>query len=190
MSNSARTALCIVRAATPRLRPLQLLLADCIDLLQLLLPIFVRFSCCSPIASICFNCCSPFLSASAAARHLCLLQLLLPDCVHFNCSPIASVAPRLRPLQLLLRLHLQLPDCVRFDCCIVAKSNFLVERCPPKQARVQSQKIYTLLWSKNIITTPYMDIIAIITVCHLLAMVPLSIDERSKVMSESESQTP
>ena len=95
----------------------------------------VRFSCCSPIALIRFNCCSPFASASAAARHLCLLQLLLPDCVRFNCSPIASalaVAPRLQ-VQLLLRLHtcsspiacasaaapplrplrLLLPDCIR-----------------------------------------------------------------------------
>ena len=85
---------------------------------KLLLPDCVRFSCCSPIASIHFNCCSLFVSASDAARHLCLLPLLLPDCVHFNCSPIASasaVAPRLRPLHLLLRLHLQL---VRFDCCL------------------------------------------------------------------------
>ena len=93
--------------AAPRLRPLQLLLATCVcfscysPIVQLL-PDCVRFSCCSPIASICFNCCSPFASASAAARHLCLLQLLLPDC---------STAPRLRPLQLLL------PDCIRFGCC-------------------------------------------------------------------------
>ena len=71
----------------PRLHPLQLLLATC-----------VCFSCYSPIASV-----------------------TLPDCVRFGCcSSIASasvVAPRLRPLQLLLRLHLQLPDCVRFHCC-------------------------------------------------------------------------
>ena len=47
------------------------------------------------------SCCSPIASTSAAARHLCLLQLLLPDCVRFNCSTIASasaVAPRLHPL--------------------------------------------------------------------------------------------
>ena len=90
------------------------------SLSELLLPDCVRFSCCSPIASIHFDCCSPFASASAAARHLCLVQLLLPDCVRFNCSPIASASadvPRLRPLQLLLRLHLQLPDCIRFDRC-------------------------------------------------------------------------
>ena len=98
-------------AAAPRLRTLQLLLPDC-----------VRFSCCSPIASIRFKLhavprfrplqllptdCIP----SAVARHLRSLQLLFPD---FNCSPIASAsaaAPRLRPLQL------QLPDCVRFNCC-------------------------------------------------------------------------
>ena len=79
-------------AAAPRLRPLQLLLPDCI-----------RFSCCSPIAS-----------ASAAARCLCSLQLLLPNCVCFSCSLITSAstaAPQLRPLRLLL------PDCVLFDCC-------------------------------------------------------------------------
>ena len=54
-----------------------------------------------------FSCCSPLVSASAAARHLCLLQLLLATCVCFSyCSPIASasaVAPRLRP--------------PKFNCC-------------------------------------------------------------------------
>ena len=92
---------------------------------ELLLPDFVRFSCCSPIASICFNCCSLFASASAAARHLCLLQLLLPNCVRFNCySPIASVstAPRLRQLQLLL------PDCVRFNCSPIASALAVASR--------------------------------------------------------------
>ena len=97
---------------------------------ELLLPDCVRFNCCSHLrplqlllaTCVCFSCCSPLVSASAAARHLCLLQLLLPDCVRFNCSPIASasaVAPRFRPpqVQLLLWLHLQLPDCVCFDCC-------------------------------------------------------------------------
>ena len=62
-------------AATPRLRPFQLL-ADC-----------VRFGCCSSIAS----------STAAPASHL-----QLPDCVCFGCcSPIASAstaAPRLHPL--------------------------------------------------------------------------------------------
>ena len=70
----------LCRAAAPQLRPLQLLLPDCIDPLQLLLPICVRFNC------------SPIVSTSAA----------LPDCVRFNCcSPIASVssaAPRLHLL--------------------------------------------------------------------------------------------
>ena len=37
----------------PRLFPLQLLLLDCIDPLQLLLPVCVRFSYCSPLASAC-----------------------------------------------------------------------------------------------------------------------------------------
>ena len=85
---------------------------------ELLLPDWVRFCCCSPIASICFNCyfqlllpdcirfrcCSLIVSASAAAHRLHPLQLLLPDCIRFNCS-------RLRQLRLLL------PDCDRFNCC-------------------------------------------------------------------------
>ena len=83
----------LCRATAPRLRPLQLLLPDCIDPLQLLLPDCIRFSCCSPLAS-----------ASAAAPRLHPLQLL-PDCICFGCCS------RLRPLQLLL------PDCIRFDCC-------------------------------------------------------------------------
>ena len=71
----------LCRAAAPRLHPLQLLLAACV----------------------CFSCCSLLASASAAARRLCPLQLLLSIvCV--------STAPRLRPLQLLL------PDCVLFNC--------------------------------------------------------------------------
>ena len=45
-------------------------------------------------------------STSAAAPRLCLLQLLLPDCIHFSCcSPIASTsaaAPRLRATVLAL----------------------------------------------------------------------------------------
>ena len=102
----------LCRAASPRLRPLQLLLpspfaasastaapslpplpaaAPRLRTLQLLLAACVRFSC--------FSRSRP-------------LRLLLPDCVRFNfCSPIASAstaAPRLRPLQLLL---------ARFDCC-------------------------------------------------------------------------
>ena len=53
------------------------------------------------------SCFSPIASASAAARRLCPLQLLL--------------AARSRPLRLLLpdcvRLNCCSPDCVRFDCC-------------------------------------------------------------------------
>ena len=41
----------LCRAAAPRLCPLQLLLPDCIDRLQLLLPVCVRFDCCSLIAT-------------------------------------------------------------------------------------------------------------------------------------------
>ena len=99
---------------------------------ELLLPDYVRFSCCSLIASIRFkllflvsvrfSCCPPIAS----------LQLLLATCVWFSCSSPISTAPRLRPLRLLLPdsiasastaaprlrpLQLQLPDCFRFDCC-------------------------------------------------------------------------
>ena len=81
VSNSAPdSSLC--EAAAPRLRLLQLLLPARLPLdpLQLLLPVCIRFSCCSPLAF-----------ASAAARHLHPLQLLLPYCVRFNCSsPIAD----------------------------------------------------------------------------------------------------
>ena len=82
----------LCRAAAPRLRPLQfisccspiasasihqLLLPDCIDPLQLLLPICVSFSCCSPIAS-----------ASAAAPQLRPLQLqLLPSASALTAAP-------------------------------------------------------------------------------------------------------
>ena len=75
----------------------------------------------------------------AAAPRLRPLQLLLtacirisccmlPDCVRFNCSLIASAsaaAPRLRPF------HLQLPDCVRFDCCSPIASASCFERFQP-----------------------------------------------------------
>ena len=91
----------LYRAATPQLRPLQLLLPDCINLLQLLLLVCVRFSCCSLIVS------------TSTAPRLCPLQLL-PDCICFNCFSLiasTSTAPRLHPLQLLL------PDCVHFRSC-------------------------------------------------------------------------
>ena len=105
----------------------------------------VRFSCWSPLASaapgpdcgkrIRFHCCSPFASASsccfsiapasAAARRVRPLQLLLPI------ESASAATPRLRPLQLLLpdcvcfnccspdcvRFNCCSPDCVRFDCC-------------------------------------------------------------------------
>ena len=99
----------LCRAAAPRLRPLQLLLPDCVRFSccspiasasaaaprlrphQLLLAVCVRFSCCSLIADgpfqllldcVCFNCCCPIASASAASPRLRPLQLLLPDCIH------------------------------------------------------------------------------------------------------------
>ena len=72
MSNPAPdSSLCT--AAAPRLRPL-----------QLLLPVCVCFSCCSPIAS------------TLTAPRLHPLRLLLPSYVRFNCcSPTSTAAPRL-----------------------------------------------------------------------------------------------
>ena len=58
----------LCRAASPRLRPLQLLL----PIARLLLPNCVRFNRCSPIAQL-------------LLARLRPLQLLLPDCVRFNC---------------------------------------------------------------------------------------------------------
>ena len=99
------------------LRPLQLLLADCIDPLQLLFPVCVRFSCCSPL-----------VSASAATPRLRPFQLLA-DCVRFGCcSSIASstAAPA---------SHLQLPDCVRFGCCSpIASASTAAPRLHPLNA--------------------------------------------------------
>ena len=114
-------------AATPRLHPLQLLLPNCIDTLQLLLPVCIRFSCCSLIASPSaaahrlrpFQLLLALITSVSTAPRLCPLRLLLPDCVRFSCcSPIASIhfnccspfasasaaAHRLRPFQLLLAL--------------------------------------------------------------------------------------
>ena len=68
----------LYRAATPQLRPLQLLLPDCIDLLQLLLLVCVRFNCFSLIAS------------TSTAPRLHPLQLLLPLIVSTSVA-----APRL-----------------------------------------------------------------------------------------------
>ena len=80
---------------------------------ELLLPDWVRFCCCSPIASICFNCCFQLLLPDCIRFSCCSLTAsasTAPDCVSFGCcSPIATAsatAPRLRPLRLLL------PDCI------------------------------------------------------------------------------
>ena len=74
-----RTAALSELRTAPQLRPLQLLLADCIDPLQLLFRVFVRFSCCSPL-----------VSTSAATPRL---GQLLPDSVRFDCcSSIASAS--------------------------------------------------------------------------------------------------
>ena len=74
------------------------------------------------------SCFSPIASASAAARRLHPLQLLLPGPIAASASTAAcaasrpAAAPRLRLLQLLLAarsrpLRLLLPDCVRLNCC-------------------------------------------------------------------------
>ena len=100
-----------VRAAAPRLRPLQLLLAS------------IRFNCCSPFASA-SSCCF-----RARLRHplqlllpVCLrLQLLLPDCVRFSCCSQS------------LPLRLLLPDCDCFmiNCCSsIALDGFQPMPCP------------------------------------------------------------
>ena len=79
------------------------------------------------------SCFSPIASASAAARRLRPLQLLLPGPIAASASTAARtprlppprvqllLAARSRPLRLLLpdcvRLNCCSPDCVRFDCC-------------------------------------------------------------------------
>ena len=93
----------LCRAAAPRLRPLQLLLAACVRFesagscyslarlhpLQLLPPVCVHFQLLLPMIDCArFSCCC-----------------MLAACVRFSCCS------RSRPLWLLL------PDCVRFDCC-------------------------------------------------------------------------
>ena len=69
----------------------ELLLPDCHGPLQLLLPIshLLLPDC------VCFSFCSQIVSTSAAAPRLRLLQVLLPDCVHFRClakfQPLPSI---------------------------------------------------------------------------------------------------
>ena len=79
-----RTALW--RAASPRLRPLQLLLAAC-----------VRFSCCSRARL--RHCCSPFASASSCCSPIAPASASAPDRVRFDCcSPIAFASTAARPI--------------------------------------------------------------------------------------------
>jgi len=61
---------------------------------QLLLPICILFSCCSPIVSA-SACCSPIVSASPATPRLCPLQLLLLKCVRLL-SRTLSIVHRVR----------------------------------------------------------------------------------------------
>ena len=68
MSNPAPDS-SLYRAADPRLHLLQLLLPNCIDLLELLLPVCVCFQLLLPVC-VCFSCCSPLASASTAAPRL------------------------------------------------------------------------------------------------------------------------
>ena len=65
-------------------------------------------------------------------------QLLLPNCIHFNCcSTIVSApatAPRLCLPQLLLPYHdrlsyCQLPNCIQFSCC-----SPVVSACSPRHS--------------------------------------------------------
>jgi len=69
-------------------------------LLQLLLPDYVRFNCCSPIMST--SRCSLVVPTSVAAPRLHQLLLLLPNCISFCCcsriTSASAAAPRLRPL--------------------------------------------------------------------------------------------
>ena len=92
----------LCRAAAPRLRPLQLLLAACVRFESAVAPgpDCIRFNCCSPFTSA-SSCCSPIAPASAAAACLPLASAsaAVPDHVRFSCcSPIVSAstaAPRL-----------------------------------------------------------------------------------------------
>ena len=81
------TALCADRPAAP-------LCADLLRLLQLLLPVCVRFSCCSRLRllqllpdCVRFGCCSLIASASTTAPRLRPFQLLFPDCMHLLVAP-------------------------------------------------------------------------------------------------------
>ena len=80
-------------------------------------PRCVRFSCCSPLASLQLLLAGPIAAyASTAAPRLPPLPAAAPDCACFSCCLLAacvcfSCCSRLRPLRLLL------PDCVRFNCC-------------------------------------------------------------------------
>ena len=107
-------------AATPQLHPLQLLLPNCIDTLQLLLPVCVRFSCCSLIASASaaahrlrpFQLLLALIASVSTAPRLCPLRLLLPDCIRFSCCSPNCIDT----------LQLLLPICVRFSCCSLLAS--------------------------------------------------------------------
>ena len=102
-----RTAL--RRTASPRLRPLQLLLAAC-----------VRFSCCSRARL--RHCCSPFASSR--------LQLLLPDCARFSCcSPDCVRFGCCSPIAYWIPAHARRPgpmfSNIRFLCGVRGSVNKL-----------------------------------------------------------------
>ena len=116
MSNPAPdSSLC--RAADPRLHPLHwlllpvyvrfMLIAPRLRPLQLLLPVCVCFSCCSPIASASAAVCHLHPLQYSTAPRLCPLWLLLPD-------------PRLCPLRLPLKRS---PICMHQDP-LVAPAGF------------------------------------------------------------------
>ena len=58
------------------------------------------------------------LCRATVRPQLCLLQLLLPNCVHFSCcSPVVSI------------LQLLLPECICFSCCSLIVSTSTAVPC-------------------------------------------------------------
>ena len=101
--------------------------------LQLLHPDCTHLNCWSPIASL-FSCYSLIGSASAAAPWLRPLLLLnLPNCLHFGFSPIAStsaVPPQLCLLGLLLLDCVSFSCCSLIEWTLVApRLHPLVDTC-------------------------------------------------------------
>ena len=84
------------------------------------------------------------------APQLCLLQLLLPNCIHFGCcSPITSASTCCS----FCSLQLLLPNCVHFSCCFLTASSSaaaprvcqLVITQSYTQYKVQNSRLITLV---------------------------------------------